>query len=335
MTMPTPLCSNPMQVHHIRQETANVWTLELIAQDFYPYLPGQYALVSIRQSESTLRAYTLSSSPGLSRFVTLTIRHLPQGEGSTWLTQEVKPGDIIWLSDAQGEFSCANINNNAYLMMAGGCGVTPIMSMCRWLLANQPNSDLIVFYNVQTPADVIFNQEWNLLVERYPSQLKLHVMVESQQEGDVLSGRISKELLQEKVRDIAQRTVMTCGPAGYMNEVEKISLSLGVPAERFYQERFHTSTECNTSSNTLINVIIHRLNKSFSVPVGTTLLHALEQNQIPVIAACRSGICGSCKTQIVKGQYTTTSQMTLTNDEIAQGYVLACSCQLTENIELA
>lgn len=335
MTMPTPLCPNPMQVHHIRQETANVWTLELIAQDFYPYLPGQYALVSIRQSENTLRAYTLSSSPGLSRFVTLTVRHLPDGEGSTWLTQKVKPGDVIWLSDAQGEFSCANVNHNAYLMMAGGCGVTPIMSMCRWLLANQPNSDLIVFYNVQTPADIIFNQEWKQLVERYPSQLKLHVMAESHSEGDVLSGRISKELLQEKVSDIAQRTVMTCGPAGYMDEVEKISLSLGVPPECFYQERFHTSTECNTNSNALINVIVRRLNKSFSVPVGTTLLHALEQNQIPVIAACRSGICGSCKTQIVTGQYTTTSQMTLTNDEIAQGYVLACSCQLTENIELA
>lgn len=55
-----------MQVHSIVQETPDVWSLRLINHDFYSYLPGQYALVSIRNSDETLRAYTLSSTPGLS-----------------------------------------------------------------------------------------------------------------------------------------------------------------------------------------------------------------------------------------------------------------------------
>lgn len=84
---PTPLCSNRMQVHSITQETPDVWTISLVNHDFYPYQPGQYALVSIANSEETLRAYTISSSPGLSRFITLTVRRLDDGVGSRWLTQ--------------------------------------------------------------------------------------------------------------------------------------------------------------------------------------------------------------------------------------------------------
>ncbi|SQI36230.1 NADH oxidoreductase hcr [Serratia plymuthica] len=91
MTQPTPLCPNRMQVHSIRQETADVWTLNLICDVFYPYQAGQFALVSIRNTEETLRAYTLSSSPGQSRFLSISVRCLPDGAGSRWLTQEVKP----------------------------------------------------------------------------------------------------------------------------------------------------------------------------------------------------------------------------------------------------
>ncbi len=95
MTMPTALCPNRMQVHSIHQETPEVWTLNLINHDFYRYKPGQFALVSINNSDETMRAYTLSSSPGLSPFVSLTVRRIDNGVGSTWLTSQVKPGDYL------------------------------------------------------------------------------------------------------------------------------------------------------------------------------------------------------------------------------------------------
>jgi len=73
----------------------------------------------------------------------------------------------------------------------------------------------------------------------------------------------------------------------------------------------------------------------YRVPIGSTLLAAMEANALPVNAACRAGVCGSCKTRILEGDYTTTSSMTLTPAEIAQGYVLACSCQLQGDVTLA
>lgn len=106
MTMPTDQCPWRMQVHHIQQETPDVWTISLLCHDYYPYRAGQYALVSVRHSADTLRAYTLSSTPGVSEYITLTVRRIDDGAGSQWLTRDVKRGDYIWMSDAMGEFTC-------------------------------------------------------------------------------------------------------------------------------------------------------------------------------------------------------------------------------------
>ncbi|GDB11810.1 HCP oxidoreductase [Escherichia coli] len=103
MTMPTNQCPWRMQVHHITQETPDVWTISLICHDYYPYRAGQYALVSVRNSAETLRAYTISSTPGVSEYITLTVRRIDDGVGSRWLTRDVKRGDYLWLSDAMGD----------------------------------------------------------------------------------------------------------------------------------------------------------------------------------------------------------------------------------------
>lgn len=335
MTMPTPLCPNRMQVHSIRQETPDVWTLSLINPDFYPYQPGQYALVCISGSEETLRAYTLSSSPGQSPFIQLSIRRLADGRGSRWLTQEVRPGDYLWLSDAQGEFTCQRAVSERYLMLAAGCGVTPIMSMCRWLMAARPEVDVQVIFSVRSPSDVIFADEWRTLSARYPQRLHLTLLAEHDAVPGFLSGRITREILQQQSGDIEQRTVMTCGPAPYMRQVESLCRELGVPAASFFKEQFHGEQDPEEVQGSQLKITQTRPLREFHSPVGSTLLFALEQHKIPVAAACRAGVCGSCKTQILSGDYTTTSTMTLTADEIAQGYVLACSCRLQGNIVLA
>ncbi|WP_409308979.1 NADH oxidoreductase [Pectobacterium sp. B1J-3] len=335
MTMPTSLCPNRMQVHSISQETPDVWTISLINHDFYPYQPGQYALVSIANSPETLRAYTISSSPGLSRFITLTVRRLDDGVGSRWLTQQLKTGDYLWLSDAQGEFTCANTISDRYLMAAAGCGVTPIMSMSRWLLANKPQTDIHVIFNVRNPQQVIFADEWQRLAQDYPQRLRLTLVAEEGATAGFLSGRISKELISEYVPDIASRTVMTCGPAPYMKQLGTLSQQFGVPESCFFKEQFRTVDEDIDDDSEQLTLTISRPLQNLRVPVGVSLLAALEANHIPVLAACRAGVCGSCKTRVLSGDYTTTSTMTLTPAEIAQGYVLACSCQLQGDTVLA
>ncbi|MBN4863985.1 MULTISPECIES: NADH oxidoreductase [Providencia] len=334
MTMPSSLCPNRMQIHSIIQETSDVWTINLINHDFYMYSPGQYALVSIKNSDDVMRAYTLSSSPGQSRYISITVRRLEDGMGSNWLTRAVKPGDYLWLSEAQGEFTCANVKSQQYLMLAAGCGVTPIMSMTRWLMANRPETHVKVLFNVRDDKQVIFAQEWQQLTRAYPERLQLCIMAETPDNGELAQGRLNEEKLQALVPDIASRVVMTCGPVPYMKNAQQFAANLGVPAEHFFMERFSTEPEVANSEDVLTLKIRQRL-ADFKVPVGISLLSALEQNKQPVIAACRAGVCGSCKTKVLSGNYTTTSTMTLTAAEIAEGYVLACSCQLQGDTEIA
>ena len=117
-----------MQVHHIHQETPDVWTLSLLCHDYYPYRAGQYALVSVRNSAETLRAYTISSTPGVSEYITLTVRRIDDGAGSQWLTRDVKRGDYIWLSDAQGDFTCDDKTEDKFLLLAAGCNCSARIS---------------------------------------------------------------------------------------------------------------------------------------------------------------------------------------------------------------
>ncbi|AUU90143.1 NADH oxidoreductase [Phytobacter diazotrophicus] len=322
MTMPTPQCPWRMQVHHIQQETPDVWTLSLLCHDYYPYRAGQYALVSIRNSAEQMRAYTISSTPGVSEYITLTIRRLDGGLGSEWLTRDVKRGDYLWLSDAQGEFTCDNKASDKLLLLAAGCGVTPIMSMRRWLAKYRPQVDVQVIFSVRSPQDVIFADEW----KNYPVTL----VAENNATAGFLAGRLTQEILRS-VPDLAARTVMTCGPAPYMDQVEKDVKALGVT--QFFNEKFFTPVaEAATSGLTFTKL---QPAKTFYGPVGTTLLEAFESNKVPVNAACRAGVCGSCKTKVMSGKYSVTSTMTLTPQEIAEGYVLACSCHPESDLVLA
>jgi len=322
MTMPTSQCPWRMQVHHIQQETPDVWTLSLLCHDHYPYRAGQYALVSIHHTADTLRAYTLSSTPGVSEYITLTVRRIDDGKGSEWLTREVKRGDYLWLSDAQGEFTCDDKPGDKMLLLAAGCGVTPVMSMRRWLAKYRPDIDVQVIFSVRSPEDVIFADEWR----QYPVTL----VAEHNAAHGFVAGRLSTSLL-ESVPDLAQRTVMTCGPAPYMDWVEENVKRLGVM--RFYKEQFFTPVAEAATSGLKISTL--QPAKAFYAPVGTTLLEALESNRVAVNAACRAGVCGCCKTRVVSGDYRVTSTMTLTEEEQKQGYVLACSCHPQSDLVLA
>ncbi|MCU5775317.1 NADH oxidoreductase [Erwiniaceae bacterium BAC15a-03b] len=331
---PSALCPHRMQVYSMVRETPEVWTLSLINHDLYHYRAGQFALVNIGDSGDIQRAYTLSSTPGRSRFITLTVRHIADGVGSGWLTQQVKPGDYLWLSEAQGDFVAdAQNDSRPLLLLAAGCGVTPMISMVRQRLAQHPRQPLQLIYCVRTPQEIIFAAEWQQLTERWP-QFSLTLLVEQAAQAGQIAGRLSQDLLQNQVTDIRACRVMICGPAPWMTLVENWLSALGVAPQDIIQERFQLQ-EAPVSADRQLTLTRLTPLENYRVAVGSTLLAAMELHRLPVTVACRAGVCGSCKTRIVAGKYTTSSSMTLSTEEVAQGYVLACSCQLTGDVTLA
>ena len=209
------------------------------------------------------------------------------------------------------------------------------MSMTRWLLKNKPNVDVVVLYSVHSPKDVIFKREWGLLKEQFP-QLKLFMNASVDAEEGFIFGRLSRQMLSDLVPNIVDYTVLTCGPESYMNDLRAMTESLGIPSERFFLEQFHSSAEyCMSDNSKQVTLsITNPIPQTFSVPVGMTLLTALEEHKAPIIAVCREGICGSCKTLVLNGDYEVEANGPLTESEIKQGYVLACSCKLKGNISV-
>lgn len=322
MTMPTPQCPWRMQVHHIHQETADVWTLSLICHDYYPYRAGQYALVSIGNQKETLRAYTLSSTPGVSEYITLTVRRIDNGRGSNWLTRQVKRGDYLWLSDAQGSFTCDTLVSDKLLLLAAGCGVTPVMAVCRWLAVHRPEIDVQVIYSIRSPQDVIFATEW----QHYPVTL----VAENHATEGFTAGRLTESLLMT-IPDIADRTLFCCGPAPYMAWVEETANRLGV--SQVIKEHFFTPAAPVSREGMKLTMLSSA--KTFFATAGDSLLQAMESNHVPVNAVCREGVCGCCKTQVLSGEYHVSSSLTLTEQQIAEGFVLACSCQPLSDLVLS
>ena len=116
-----------------------------------------------------------------------------------------------------------------------------------------------------------------------------------------------------------------------MDFVEQQVKALGVT--RFFKEKFFTPVAEAATSGLKFTTLTPA--REFYGPVGTTLLEAMESNKVPVNVACRAGVCGCCKTRVMSGDYSVTSTMTLTEAEIAEGYVLACSCHPESDLVLA
>lgn len=138
--------------------------------------------------------------------------------------------------------------------------------MRRWLAKYRPQADVQVIYNIRSPQDVIFADEWR----QYPVTL----VAENNATHGFVAGRLTTELL-KSVPDLATRTVMTCGPAPYMDWVEQEVTALGVT--RFFKEKFFTPVAQAATDGLKFTKL--QPAKAFYAPVGTTLLEALESNR--------------------------------------------------------
>ncbi len=165
-------------------------------------------------------------------------------------------------------------------------------------------------------------------------------------------GRLDKNWLVKLSPDILDRTVYLCGPVGFMQNIESYLKELEFNMENFYQESFtpanpntdslansntaseESQAEASADSNGAVKVFVPAFGAEVEAEAGTPLADSLEKAGVPIIIACRSGICGSCKCKVTKGSVESSSQETLTPEQIEQGYVLVCSSTIQSDVEV-
>ncbi|MGB6189287.1 MAG: hybrid-cluster NAD(P)-dependent oxidoreductase [Aeromonas molluscorum] len=322
-----------------RADTHDVvsWQLAPVAGSLPPVLAGQCVTLHIEiDGQSMCRAYTLSSCPQDTHWQ-VTIKDV--GRVSHHLHQSLQVGDEIRAEGPFGDFNLTALPCEQPLLLSAGSGITPMWAMLRDELAKRPEADIRFIHSARSPQDVIFADELAVLAAVHPGvrhALVLEQVLEEAPTAYPWVGRLSPDMLKELVPDLLARHVYLCGPAPYMAAVSRILAELGLPAGQLHQESFGLPAVTSSAAPVAAAsdhfwLTLNKSGKKVKILPGQTLLAALEAAGERINAACRAGVCGSCRCT-TSGDVTRQSVATLTQGELESGVVLACSCTVRGDV---
>jgi len=323
----------------VLQDSANVKTFCFQTADasLFRYLPGQFITLELEiDGEKVFRTYTLSSSPSRPLCLTITVKAQPGGRVSNWLHQNLKVGDFVKAHGPSGIFTFHNHVADKYLFLSGGVGITPVLSMTRWLFDFGTHTDVTFIHSAQTPSDILFRHELEMINARLPEFKVAFVCERADPYGawTGYSGRLNQLMLELICPDYQEREVFCCGPEPYMRAVRDILRTSGFDMARYHEESFdvpvHDETETIERHDTVVDaqasaqVDFTVSGKKVSCRESDTLLSAAREAGLHIPSACMFGVCGTCKVKKTAGEVHMVHAGGISDEEIAEGYVLAC-----------
>ncbi|SQD77746.1 hybrid-cluster NAD(P)-dependent oxidoreductase [Moritella yayanosii] len=350
-TTPLVLVKRALETHDSMS-----FTFAAADQAQFDFKPGQFVTLAVNIDGKThYRAYSISSVPQQKQ-LRLTIKRVPDGLVSNWLADNLTIGDSLSALNIAGQFNSTDCaHKSKLLLISAGCGITPVMSIAKTLLAHNSDADIEFLHCARDKDNVIFHDEMQTLLAQHKN-FNVQLLLENSDgfasySADVNAGNnalshqtgmVSTDVIQQLYPDLNQRTIFLCGPVGFMKAVENIAQESDFDMANFFQESFtpaadNTQQDQISSGATETSVMLHVPDFAVEAEViqGSLLLDALEKHGVPVIGACRAGVCGSCKCKVTKGSVKSTSTETLTADEIEQGFVLACSSTIEGDLAVA
>lgn len=335
--------SGYLRVGSVVRETPNVKTIRLLPASGerllpFTFVPGQFLNVGFGIGGARMiRSYSISSSPTHREYVELTVRREPRGAVSRHIVDLLKVGDLVEAGGPVGKFTFTGTEADSIVLISAGVGVTPMVSISRYLTEQSWDGDIFFIFSIHAPSDAILANEIAALERANP---KLHVAITvSKPEGTDwtgLRGRITKELLMETVPDLASRRIHICGPPGMMEATKAMLAELEVPAEQIKTEAFGTPKPSPAAAGTTAKpmapatgpqVTFSKNNKSAKIHPGQTILELSEELGIGIEFSCRVGTCGVCKVKMTSGEVEQDVQDALDDDDKANNIILACQAK--------
>ncbi len=315
-------------VESVRDETATVKTFRLrhpSAADIpFRFMPGQFLTLSIDGGREALqRCYTIASSPADAGFCEITVKR--EGIGSGLLHESLVPGSRLAISGPLGSFTFDGAKTDEIVLIAGGVGITPLMSKIRYLARQNWNGRIDLIYSVKTPGDIIFRDELVALQGTFPA-LHVHVTVTAADAGWAgARGRLSAEFIRTAVLDIARRTVHICGPTAMAASVQQMLHHLGVEPSHIEVEAFGGKPWAAPAGEAVdYEIKFVKSGKDVVISSRATLLDAALAAGISLDHGCRAGVCGRCKVKLIEGEVTIDCDFVLTAEQKDAGLVLSC-----------
>jgi ring-1,2-phenylacetyl-CoA epoxidase subunit PaaE len=284
--------------------------------------------------------------------LTLGIRVQSGGRLSQHLAQALCTGRAVEVMPPGGSFgaalTAAPAGAASYVAFVAGSGITPVLSIVRTALAEQPHASVTVFYGNRTSARAMFLEDLQALKDRYMSRLAVHFIMSGEpQETELLNGRIDGAKTRELARaflDVqAVDAYFLCGPGDMMEQVADSLRELGVRPERIHAEHFTVGeraaepvvaaprvaeeppARAAAPGVTEVTVLMDGRRRTFTMRTGEeNILDAAARAGLELPYSCRAGVCSTCRTKLVRGEVDMRANYALEDWELEQGFILAC-----------
>ncbi|HFD4652302.1 TPA: MOSC N-terminal beta barrel domain-containing protein [Vibrio parahaemolyticus] len=309
----------------IAQDFVTLW-LEPSKGSLPNYLPGQHLPIEVDINGKKIgRRYTLSSSPSRPGRYAISVKRIAGGRVSNALLDNLQVGDVLEAENPDGQFHLKTHDAQPLLLLSAGSGVTPMLSMVRYLADHNQLNDVVFYHQCRTEHDIPCRSELEQL-KREHSGLEVKIcLTQPAVDWFGLKGRLSLSHIKQ-IKDVEQRQVFVCGPDGFMQKAKNLLLKKGLPEAHYHQEAFGVSA---VQARPEKEVEIEFNGLKIQGNNQKTLLDQIEDAGKVVSNSCRAGLCGACKVQLTSGQVHHPDVPALTDEERAMGTVLAC-CAIPE-----
>lgn len=231
----SPVLFHRLRVSEVITETADTHSLVFTLSDGqaqrFEYRPGQFLTLRVPGHDGQVaRCYSLSSSPHTDRQLKVTVKRVADGYGSNWICDSVVPGTELDVLEPAGVFTPRSLDEDL-LLLAGGSGITPIMSIVTSMLTAGTGRVVLLYAN-RDENSVIFREQLAQLADEHPERLTVLHWLESVQ------GLPSLPTLHALVRPLVFDRAFVCGPKPFMSTVRGVLRELEFPRAKLHLERF-------------------------------------------------------------------------------------------------
>lgn len=352
---------HPLRVRAVQPDTAEAVIVSFdVPDDLRPvfgFTQGQY--LTLRKDidgQDLRRSYSICAGVDDGE-LRVGVRKVRGGVFSNWINENLRPGDTISVMAPQGRFfvPLEPEAQRHHLGIAGGSGITPILSIMKTVLAREPHSRFSLVYGNRSLQSTMFKEELEDLKDRYLTRLALHhVFSEEPTDAPINMGLINREKLGEFLRALVPAQAIDhayiCGPFQMNDEAEAALLEAGVPEGRIHIERFGVAQQAAGQVGAVVHqpqpgdaeqarIVIIRdgLRREITFQrEQPSILDAASAAGLEVPFSCTSGVCGTCRAKLVEGQVRMERNFALDKQEVAAGYVLTCQAHpVTERVVLS
>ena len=339
----------PLTILDIRNETDDCVSVSFQVPDEwkeeFKFRAGQnITLRTMIRGEEIRRSYSICSSP-LENELRVAIKKVEEGLFSSHAHAHFKPAQTLEVLAPTGNFVLPinPSNKKHYVAFAAGSGITPVISLLKTILKEEPLSRFTLIYGNRNRSSVIFREELLALKNEFPQQFQL-IMIFSREKMDaaVFEGRIDAakcEMIFKQILPLSKdQEYLLCGPAPMIFSVRSWLMEQTVAEKKIHFELFSDPGELgrprektnaviaeSSEMKSLVTIRLDGVSSDYQIPVqGPTILEAAIQAGADLPYACRAGVCASCRAKLVKGEVTMDQNYALADEEIEQGFILAC-----------